>query len=268
MEQQDFSLNLTVDQSPETVYNAINNVRAWWSQEIEGSTDRLDGEFTYRYQDVHRCTIKVTELIPGRRVVWQVLDNHFSFTEDKSEWIGTRVIFDITQQDGHTQLQFTHQGLVPAYECYSACVGGWTQYIQHSLYSLITTGAGQPNNRETAYTVHEVALRFNQLAQQEKWFEIQDSLFADDIRSIDPPHSPYFGCAEGKAAVRRKGEAFVQRIEAVHRAHTTQPVVGGDHFAVGREMEVTLQGAGRIQLHQVMLYQVRDGRIISEQFFY
>ena len=117
-------------------------------------------------------------------------------------------------------------------------------------------------------TTKEVAARFNELAMQEKWFEIQDELFADDVRSIDPPHSPYFGYAEGKANVRKKGEAFVKRIEAVHRRYTTEPIVGGNHFAVGREVDITVQGLGRIQINQVMMYEVRDGKIISEQFFY
>ena len=120
----------------------------------------------------------------------------------------------------------------------------------------------------TTLTTHEVARRFNELAQQEKWFEIQDEFFADNVRSIDPPHSPYFGYAEGKAAVRKKGEDFVKRIEAVHRAYTTEPLVSGNHFAVGREVDITVQGLGRIQNNQVMLYEVNDGRIVSEQFFY
>ena len=117
-------------------------------------------------------------------------------------------------------------------------------------------------------TTKEVAVRFNELAKQEKWFEIQDELFADDVRSIDPPHSPYFGYAEGKANVRKKGEDFVKRIEAAHKRHTTEPVVGGNHFAVGREVDITVNGIGRIQINQVMLYEVKDGKIIVEQFFY
>ena len=117
-------------------------------------------------------------------------------------------------------------------------------------------------------TTLEVAARFNELARQEKWFEIQDEFFADNVRSIDPPNSPYFGYAEGKAAVRKKGEEFVAKIREAHRLYTSEPLVSGNHFAVGREMEITVQGFGRIQIQQVMLYEVRDGQIISEQFFY
>ncbi len=117
-------------------------------------------------------------------------------------------------------------------------------------------------------TTQEVASRFNELAKKEKWFEIQDELFAENVRSIDPPNSPYFGYAEGKANVRKKGEDFVKRIEAVHKTSTTEPVIGGNYFAVGREVDITVQGLGRIEINQIMLYEVKDGQIVLEQFFY
>ena len=268
MDNKSFSLTVTFDQTPDKVFQAITDVRGWWSQEIEGDTAQLNDEFTYRYQDVHSCRMKLIEVMPGQKMVWQVLDNHFSFTQDKTEWIGTKVIFGLSEQDGRTILHFTHEGLVPAYECYNACVNGWTQYIQKSLPALVATGKGQPNSRETAYTVHEVAARFHTLAQQEKWFEIQEELFAEDVRSIDPPGSPYLGYAEGKAAVRKKGEDFVSTITALHHAYTSAPLVSGHYFAVGREMEITVQGHGRIRIDQVMLYEVKEGKIVSEQFFY
>ena len=117
-------------------------------------------------------------------------------------------------------------------------------------------------------TTQEVAARFNELAQQEMWFEIQDELFANNVRSVDPPNSPYFGYAEGKAAVRKKGEDWVKRIEAAHKRNATEPVVAGNHFAVGREVDITVKGLGRIQIDEIMLYEVKDGQIVLEQFFY
>src|SRR5215212_2419978 len=117
-------------------------------------------------------------------------------------------------------------------------------------------------------TTAEIASRFYDLAKEEKWFEIQDEFFSDDVKSIDPPGSPWFGNAEGKTNVRKKGEEFVKKIEAVHRVFTSAPVLGASHFAVGREIDITVQGHGRIQINQVMLYEVKDGKIVSEQFFY
>ena len=117
-------------------------------------------------------------------------------------------------------------------------------------------------------TTQEVAARFSELAKQEKWFEIQDELFADNVKSIDPPDSPYFTYAEGKTAVRKKGEDWVNRIEAAHKTYTSEPIVAGNHFAVAREVDITVQGLGRIQLNEIMLYEVKEGEIVSEQFFY
>ena len=117
-------------------------------------------------------------------------------------------------------------------------------------------------------TTQEVAARFNQLAQEEKWFEIQDELFAENVKSIDPPNSSYFGYAEGKASVRKKGENFVAKITAAHERFTTPPIVAGNHFAVGRKVDITVNGFGRIKIDEIMLYEVKDGQIISEQFFY
>ena len=117
-------------------------------------------------------------------------------------------------------------------------------------------------------TTQEVATRFNELAKQEKWFEIQDELFSNNVKSIDPPNSPYLGYAEGKAAVRKKGEEFVNKIKDFHGASTTTPVIVGNHFAVGREVDITVKGFGRIQIEEIMLYEVKDGQIVLEQFFY
>lgn len=117
-------------------------------------------------------------------------------------------------------------------------------------------------------TTQQVAARFNELAKQEKWFEIQDELFADNVKSIDPPNSPYFGNAEGRAAVRKKGEEFVKRITAAHSLYTSEPLVTAHHFTVVREKDITVNGLGRIQINELMLYEVRNGQIISEQFFY
>ncbi len=117
-------------------------------------------------------------------------------------------------------------------------------------------------------TTEEIAERFNELAQQEKWFEIQEEFFSDNVKSIDPPNSPYFSNAEGKSNVRKKGEEFGKKIETLHGASTTEPVVGSNHFAVARKVDVTVQQHGRIQIDEIMLYEVKDGQIISEQFFY
>jgi Activator of Hsp90 ATPase homolog 1-like protein len=144
----DYTISYTVDQSPEEVFAAINNPRGWWSEQIEGTTDQLDGEFKYHYQDLHRSTQRITELVPGRKVVWHVVDGAINFVKDKSEWQGTDVVFEIGRQGGQTELRFTHVGLTPGIECYGKCAGAWGFYINESLRGLITTGRGDPAGAE------------------------------------------------------------------------------------------------------------------------
>ncbi len=146
----DFATTFTVAESPNKVFDAINNVRGWWSEEIEGPTDKVGKEFAYHYKDVHRSRIKVTELTPGKKVAWLVVDNYFDFVEDKSEWKGTEIIFDIAKKGDGTEVHFTHRGLVPQYECYNVCSNAWGTYITGSLKSLIATGKGTPNPKEEA----------------------------------------------------------------------------------------------------------------------
>ena len=145
MKTSNFMTTLFVDETPEEVFNAVNNVRGWWSQEIEGDTDKLNAEFIYHYKDVHISKMKITEFVPGKRITWLVMENYFNFTNDKNEWKGNKIIFEIAQKGDKTELQFTQEGLVPAYECYDVCHDAWTNYIQKSLRSLIATGKGQPN---------------------------------------------------------------------------------------------------------------------------
>jgi hypothetical protein len=149
MTTKNYTASFTVDQSPDDVFDAVNNVRGWWSGDIDGRTDTLGAEFTYRYQDLHRSTQKITEFVPGKKVVWHVLDAKINFVEDKDEWNGTDIVFEIGSKGGKTELRFTHVGLVPGIECYGKCSGAWGYYINESLRGLITTGKGDPNEKES-----------------------------------------------------------------------------------------------------------------------
>ncbi|GAA3975108.1 SRPBCC family protein [Mucilaginibacter dorajii] len=148
MNNQDLSASIEVKQSPKQAFDAVTNVRGWWSENIEGGTSKLNDEFTYEVKNLHRCTMRLIEVIPNQKIVWLVLDNYFSFVKDQNEWKGTKVIFEISEQNGKTQVHFTHQGLVPGHECYEICSEAWTGYITGSLSDLITAGKGQPNPKE------------------------------------------------------------------------------------------------------------------------
>jgi NAD(P)-dependent dehydrogenase (short-subunit alcohol dehydrogenase family) len=140
---QSYTTAFLVDQTPDEVFNAINDVRGWWAGEIDGETDTLGAVFTYRNRDIHRSTQEITELVPGKKVAWHVLDGYLSFVEDKTEWTGTDIVFELADKDGRTEVRFTHIGLAPLGECYGVCSDAWGTLINGSLRRLIATGERQ-----------------------------------------------------------------------------------------------------------------------------
>jgi len=139
MKTSDFTATILVDKTPEEAFDAINNVREWWTGEpgIEGSTDKLNDEFTYEYKPYHYSKQKITELIPGKKIVWFVTGSSINFVEDKNEWTGTKIIFEIEKKDDKTEVSFTHLGLVPDVECYGDCSNAWSSYISSGLRNFI-----------------------------------------------------------------------------------------------------------------------------------
>jgi Activator of Hsp90 ATPase homolog 1-like protein len=152
-----YTTAFVVDRPGQQVFNAINDVSGWWSEEVAGVTDRVGGEFDYHYQDAHRCTLRVTQLTPGRTVAWHVVDNHFNFVEDQDEWKDTDSVFDITENADGTEVRFTHDGLDPRFECYDVCSNAWSGYVHGSLRDLILTGQGQPNPKAGGTPEHQDA---------------------------------------------------------------------------------------------------------------
>ena len=142
MAKQDFTTTLIVEQTPRKVFNAVNNPQLWWTGEIHGSSHNLNDEFTYRYKEFHFSRQRIIDMIPDQKVVWLVTESIINYAEDKKEWTGTKIIFEIFEKDNKTHLRFTHQGLDPQIECYESCSNSWSQLIRQSLFSLITTGRG------------------------------------------------------------------------------------------------------------------------------
>lgn len=145
MENQNFNIFFFVDQKPSEVFKALINVRGWWSEELEGSSEKMNDEFIYRHGDIHFSKHKLTEVIPNERVVWLTLDSKLTFVEKQNEWNGTKMIFKISKEEDKTKLDITHFGLVPNLQCYEGCSRGWMYYLKNSLIPLITTAKGNPD---------------------------------------------------------------------------------------------------------------------------
>ncbi len=143
MTRQDFTTTLVVDQTPKQVFNAIKNPQNWWPGEIKGSSGKLNDEFEYRYKELHFSKQRIVEIIPDKKVVWLVTESIINYAEDKAEWTGTKISFEISEMDNKTQLRFTHLGLDPQIECFDSCSNSWSQIIQQSLFSLLAKGKGE-----------------------------------------------------------------------------------------------------------------------------
>lgn len=101
-----------------------------------------------------------------------------------------------------------------------------------------------------------------------QWEEAQKALFADDAVSIEPEASPAFAKeTKGLAAIVEKGRKFNAMIETVHALSVSDPVVAANSFACRMAMDVTMKGQPRMQMSEICVYRVRDGKIVSEQFF-
>ena len=144
MKKQDYSVSITVNATAQEAFKSINSVSKWWTENLEGSSQKLNDEFTVRFGDVHVSTQKLVEVIPDKKVAWLVTDSKLNFIKDKQEWTNTKISFEISIQNDKTKIHFTHIGLVPEVECYKDCTGGWTQYIKGSLLKLLTNGKGKP----------------------------------------------------------------------------------------------------------------------------
>lgn len=116
--------------------------------------------------------------------------------------------------------------------------------------------------------IQEIANRFHQLSQEGKWNQIQDELYAKSAVSIEPTQAQGMQSVEGLAAIKKKGEDWGKMVEEVHGGYSQPPVVAGNHFSVAMGMDVTMKGAGRTKMDEIAVYEVKDGKIVKEQFFF
>jgi hypothetical protein len=143
----DFHTGILVSAGADHAFSCICSVSAWWTENMEGASIELHDEFTVRFGDVHYSKQRLTEVVPGKNLVWLVTEGRLNFVKREDEWTNSRIIFELIPQDGQLLIQFTHAGLNPDIECYGACSSAWKEYVAGSLYKLITAGEGQPDKK-------------------------------------------------------------------------------------------------------------------------
>lgn len=158
MSPQNYTTSFTVHASPHEVFDAITRPQAWWTEMIEGGTARAGDEFGFDNPGLHRTRIRLTEVVPGTKMVWHVLENHFGFIQDQSEWVGSDIVFELDGgpggetdgSSGETAVRVTHVGLVPELECYDVCSAAWNHHLAHGLRSLVEAGRADVITAENA----------------------------------------------------------------------------------------------------------------------
>jgi hypothetical protein len=138
-----YTTTIAVDASAQRAFDAINDVAGWWGR-ITGTTTSVGDEFVYVVPGLHYSGFRVTELEPARRVTWLVTGSYLDFVDEKQEWNGSTVRFEITEGEDGTTVVFTHHGLTPDDECYEICTNAWGMFVGGSLKSFIETGRGAP----------------------------------------------------------------------------------------------------------------------------
>ena len=150
MKKQDYMASILVKSSANNAFQSINDVAAWWTENIEGSCENLNDVLIIHFGQESFVTMKIVESVPDKKIVWDVTDCYLQWFADKKEWKGTQIVFEISAEGDSTRIQLTHIGLTPQVECYDNCVKGWDQYFRDSLARLINEGKGLPQKKEMA----------------------------------------------------------------------------------------------------------------------
>jgi hypothetical protein len=135
MKNNNFTYSFDSSKSQNEIFQTLLNVRKWWSgfydEKFTGASEKINDEFTFLAgEGVHFTKQRLIEMIPGKKIAWIVTESNLSFAEKTDEWTNTKLIFDIEKYGDKTKITFTHEGLVPQFDCYEACSNGWSQYLQ------------------------------------------------------------------------------------------------------------------------------------------
>ncbi|MGB0896942.1 MAG: SnoaL-like domain-containing protein [Flavobacteriaceae bacterium] len=116
-------------------------------------------------------------------------------------------------------------------------------------------------------TTQDIANRLVELCRQEKHPQAQEELYHNDIVSIEDEKSGA-PITKGMAAIRAKTVAWEVNVVAIHKAYVSDPIVTGNYFVVSMENDITFKDIGRVDIKELCVYEVKEGKIVREQFFY
>jgi hypothetical protein len=224
----DFNCSIASKISASEAIKKISNVPEWWGVAFTGSAEKQNDQFTVKMGGDSFFNFTVTELVADKRVVWLITDCHMPWYQDKKEWANTKLIFDLSENNGLTTLKFTHQGLTPDVECYKDCEPGWTHWIKTSLFSYFNTGKGQLKTKKNVSYSNSIEVPFSQafvfehINDVSKWFP---DVFAGESTKLNDVFT--FGTEEMHCSTQKIIE-FVQDKKVVWL--TTQSIRKTDNY--------------------------------------
>jgi hypothetical protein len=143
MESKNFHKTIKVDASAEEAFNKISQVNKWWAKKVKGKTEKVNDKFTVDFGETY-VDFQISELTPNKKIVWKVTDCNLHWINNKKEWVGNEIVFELSEKKDITRIDFAHVGLIPNAECYKDCEVGWTGHITVSLLKFINEGKGMP----------------------------------------------------------------------------------------------------------------------------
>ena len=146
MTQKDYSSTIIANLTTKEVFDRISRISDWWTKGFTGDSSQVGDRFTVRFGDTF-VDFNIIEVIPHKRIVWHVTNCNLHWIQDKTEWKDTKIIWEVSSEDGTTRLSMTHLGLAPGIECYEDCKTGWNFYVGESLKKLLTENTGMPDGQ-------------------------------------------------------------------------------------------------------------------------
>lgn len=156
-----YQCSVIFNASPDKVYQAITSekgLKNWWTPDCTIDT-KVGEESTFRFDKTYNV-MKIKELIPNKKVVWDCVKQHHDNDKFRKhdEWVGTEVSFYLSEcNPGETVLNFQHEGLTKSLECFNLCENGWNYFLKDSLKSYIETGKGKPYDHDCAVREKEIS---------------------------------------------------------------------------------------------------------------
>lgn len=141
---QNYQSEISTKTTPEESFDKITRVQEWWSKNFEGNSKKANDVFTVRFSNGDMYKIRIAEIEPDKRIVWDVIDAYQGWVKDTAEWRGTKIAWEIKKNNDGVSIDMTHVGLVPEIECFSRCKRGWDYLMHESLSKFLSEGKGLP----------------------------------------------------------------------------------------------------------------------------